>query len=155
MAFCIGRFVYRHDGGGQPGHGEEADDAPNGEQHLESVEGLREDDHPYAGRDAQHQQSVYERVTGHRYQAATQPLKSLSCEGLSVSEDLDAETLGYALLFSVPVGVGVALAVLATTAGTYMTTAAVGGLLAAVLVFLLVVAGARGRPDEDAAERNG
>lgn len=59
---------------------------------------------------------------------------------------MDTEALGYAVLFSVPVGVGVALAVLATTAGTYTTTAAVGGTLAAVVVFLLVIAGARGRP---------
>lgn len=65
---------------------------------------------------------------------------------------MDTETLGYALLFSVPVGVGVALAVLATTAGTYTTTAAVGGGLAAVVVFLLVTVGARGASEADARE---
>lgn len=67
-------------------------------------------------------------------------------------DGMDTETLGYALLFSVPVGVGVALAVLATTAGTYTTTAAVGGGLAAVVVFLLVAVGARGANGDDTAD---
>lgn len=61
---------------------------------------------------------------------------------------MDTEAVGYALLFAVPVGVGVALAVLATTAGTYATTAAAGGVLAAAVVFLLVIAGARGQAGE-------
>lgn len=58
-----------------------------------------------------------------------------------MTRSMDAETLGYALLFSVPTGAGVALAVLETTAGTYATTAVLGGLLAAVFVFGIVALG--------------
>lgn len=56
--------------------------------------------------------------------------------------DVDREAVGYALLFSVPVGVGVAIAVLETTAGTMDRLALAGGATATVCIFVLVLLGA-------------
>lgn len=65
---------------------------------------------------------------------------------------MNAEALGFAALLSVPVGVGVALAVLETTAGALPGTAALAGAVAAAAVFALVVAGvAVGSSDEERA----
>lgn len=61
--------------------------------------------------------------------------------------------LGYALLLSVPVGVGVAIAVYQTAGGFPANPLALGGGLATtVAVFALVVAGVR--PGSDAPERD-
>lgn len=56
--------------------------------------------------------------------------------------------LGYAVLLSVPVGVGVALAVYQTTGDFPGNPLAVGGaLLTIAVIFSLVVLGVRGGPD--------
>jgi hypothetical protein len=68
---------------------------------------------------------------------------------------MDAETLGYALLFSLPTGVGVALAILETTAGTYRTTALAGGALAAVAIFALIVLGRSGGEEDPTRAESG
>lgn len=61
---------------------------------------------------------------------------------------MERQVLAYALLFSVPTGVGVALAVMVTTRGTAVGMAAGGALITTVLIFLLVaVAGTYGEPD--------
>lgn len=60
---------------------------------------------------------------------------------------IDAQAIGYATLLSVPVGVGVALAVLETTHGQMVTLALAGGSLTIVLLFGLVLAGAH-EPEE-------
>lgn len=56
--------------------------------------------------------------------------------------------LGYAVLLSVPVGVGVALAVYQTTGGFPGNPLALGGgLLTVVAIFALVALGVRSGPD--------
>lgn len=61
---------------------------------------------------------------------------------------MERQVLAYALLFSVPTGVGVALAVMVTTRGTAVWMAVGGAVLTTVLIFLLVmVAGSYGEPD--------
>lgn len=60
----------------------------------------------------------------------------------------DRAALGYALLFAVPVGVGVAGAMMRGTGGGPLSPLVAGpAAVAAVAVFLLVVAGARGEPE--------
>ena len=57
----------------------------------------------------------------------------------------DRTALGYALLFAVPVGVGVAGAMMRGTGGGPLAPVVVGpGAVAAVIVFLLVLVGASG-----------
>lgn len=62
---------------------------------------------------------------------------------------MDRATLGYALLFSLPVAVGVAGAMMRGTGGGPLAPLVAGpATVAAVAVFLLVVAGASGGRDE-------
>lgn len=57
----------------------------------------------------------------------------------------DRTALGYAVLLSVPVGVGVAGAMMrGTGGGPFATMVVIPGAVATVVVFLLVVAGAAG-----------
>ncbi|MFB6080736.1 MAG: hypothetical protein ABEJ81_07050 [Haloferacaceae archaeon] len=60
--------------------------------------------------------------------------------------------LGYALFLSVPVGLGVASAVMrGAAAGPFAPVVVVPGVVAALAVFLLVLAGAAGEdPDPEA-----
>lgn len=58
--------------------------------------------------------------------------------------------LGYAVLFSVPMGVGVALAVYQMSGDFPLNPLALGsGLVVTVGIFLLVLAGVRPGPDAD------
>lgn len=63
---------------------------------------------------------------------------------------MSREELGWALLFSLPVGFGVAVAVLRQSAGHDATVAAIAGLVTAIAIFLLVALGVY--QDDDADE---
>ncbi|WP_248910330.1 hypothetical protein [Halocatena marina] len=60
---------------------------------------------------------------------------------------MNREELGFALLFSLPVGAGITLAVIKTTGSRDTQLALVSGLITAFAIFLLVSVSVLNKPD--------
>jgi hypothetical protein len=82
--------------------------------------------------------------------AESAPTETASTHGGTRGDDpggVDRTALGYALLFSIPVWIGVTMAMLKVTGGRPLSLALAPGLVAGGAVFVLVVLATRGGYD--------